>query len=129
MKFPPPLYSCHEKVAFLSGRKNCIPIHCFAHAFSVKQFTKIHTESKSLNLSKNSLFFIWTKIHILRVSFLTKFTISKSHFSQNSHFSSTKFLVISGLKVSFCSNVRHLAVIYCIIKTNISLSLYIPCRS
>ena len=37
----------------------------------------------------------YPKIHILKVSFLAKFTISKSHFSQNSHFltffSNTKF--------------------------------------
>ena len=29
---------------------------------------------------------IYPKIHILKISFFTKFTISKSHFSQNSHF-------------------------------------------
>ena len=47
-----------------------------------------HTRAKILNLSKNSLFETLTfhKIHNVKVSFFTKFTISKSHISQNSHF-------------------------------------------
>ena len=68
----------------------------------------LHTRAKIRNLSKNSDFenFMFYKIHISKISFLTrftflksqffiKFTISKSHFSQNSHFSNIKYLVIS----------------------------------
>ena len=66
-------------------------------SFQNKSFSDlIHTGAKSL---------IYPKIHILKISFLTKFTISMSHFSQNSHFSSFKFLVISGKKVTFCHSV------------------------
>ena len=41
-----------------------------------------HTGAKILNLSKNSHFenLIFDKIHNFNISFLTKFTISKSHF-------------------------------------------------
>ena len=50
----------------------------------------LHTRAKILNLSKNSPFEIslFDKIRIFRVSFFTKFTFWKSHFSQNSHFQS-----------------------------------------
>ena len=44
--------------------------------------------SKNPDLSENSYFEYsnFHKIHILKFSFLTKFTFSKSDFSQNSHF-------------------------------------------
>ena len=53
----------------------------------------MHTGAKILNLSKNSHFqnLIFHKIHIFNISFFTKFTFSKSHFSQNSHYSNIKF--------------------------------------
>ena len=43
---------------------------------------KTHTGAKILNLSKNSQFenLIFHKIHNLKISFFTKFTIWKSHF-------------------------------------------------
>ena len=48
-----------------------------------------HTGAKILNLSKNSHFenLTFHKIHISKILFFTKFTLQKSHFSQNSHFS------------------------------------------
>ena len=62
-----------------------------------------HTGAKTRNLSKNSHFqrLIYHKIHILKISFLTKFTISKSHFSQNSHFQSLILDKIHIFKASF----------------------------
>ena len=45
------------------------------------------------------------KIHILNISLFTKFTFSKSHFSQNPYFSNIIFLVISGQKGGFCPSV------------------------
>ena len=42
-----------------------------------------HTGARILNLSKNLTFY---KVHIFQISFFTRFTFSKSHFSQNSHF-------------------------------------------
>ena len=44
---------------------------------------------------------IHPKIHILKVAFLTKFTISKPHFSQNSHFQNRIFDKIHNFKVTF----------------------------
>ena len=46
------------------------------------QILQCHTRAKILNLSKKSHFeiLIFDKIHNFKVSFLTKFTISKSHF-------------------------------------------------
>ena len=44
---------------------------------------------------------IYPKIHIFKVSFLTKFTFSKSHFSKNSHFQSVIFDKIHIFKISF----------------------------
>ena len=44
---------------------------------------------------------IYPKIHILKISFFTKFTISKSHFSQNSHFQSVIFDRIHISKILF----------------------------
>ena len=41
------------------------------------------------------------KIHNLKISFLTKFTITKPHFSQNSHFENLIFDKIHNFNVSF----------------------------
>ena len=62
-----------------------------------------HTEAKILNLSKNSHFKIsfFDKIHLLKISFLTKFTFWKSHFWQNSHFANLIFNNIHNLDISF----------------------------
>ena len=55
-----------------------------------KEFVKLmdHTGAKILNSSKNSHYenLNFYKIHILKITFFTKFTILKSHFSQNSQF-------------------------------------------
>ena len=61
----------------------------FASKILEKQFSiEFHTGAKVLNLSENSHFKKpqFDKIHIFKISFLTKITMSKSHFSQNSHF-------------------------------------------
>ena len=60
--------------------------------------SKMDQNPEILNSSKNSLYdnLTFHKIHIFKISYFTKFTISKSNFSQNSHFSDIKFLVISG---------------------------------
>ena len=52
-----------------------------------------HTGAKILNLSKKSHFenLTFDKIHKFKVSFLTRFTTSKSQFWQNSHFQSLTF--------------------------------------
>ena len=56
-----------------------------------------HTGAKILYLSKNPHFH---EIHIFKISFFTKFTISKSHFSQNSHFQS---LIFHKIHISYFS--------------------------
>ena len=96
---------------------------------------------KNSQFIQNSHFesLIFHKIHNIKISFLPKFTISKSHFSQNSQFQNLIFHKIHIFKVSlftfcykrgslrslkeFISTTRHLAVIYCIIKPNILLTL------
>ena len=61
--------------------------------FSSNWKNGFHTGAKILNLSKNSLFenLTFHKIHILKILLFTKFTISKSHFSQNSQFQNVFF--------------------------------------
>ena len=44
---------------------------------------------------------VYPKIHILKISLFTKFTISKPHFSQNSPFQNLIFHKIHILKISF----------------------------
>ena len=63
-------------------------------------WSSIHTRAKIRNLSENSHYenIIFQKIHYFKISFFTKFTFSMFYFSQNSHFSKIKFLVISGYK-------------------------------
>ena len=65
-----------------------------------------HTGAKILNLSKNSHFenLTFHKIHIFKISCFTKFTFSKSHFSQNSHFQILIFHKIHIFKASFFKN-------------------------
>ena len=65
----------------------------------------LYTEAKILNLSKNSHFenLIFDKIHNFKISFFTKFTFPKSHFSHNSHFQNIIFHKIRIFKISFFS--------------------------
>ena len=58
------------------------------------QFLGDHTGAEILNLSENSHFenIIFDIIHIFKVSFLTKFTFSKSQFSQKFTSNSWSFL-------------------------------------
>ena len=44
---------------------------------------------------------IYPKIHIVKFSLFTKFTFSKSHYSQNSHFQNIIFHKIHSFKISF----------------------------
>ena len=53
----------------------------------------------------------YPKIHIFNVSFLTKFTFSKFHFSQNSHFSNTKFWIKSWV-LPQCGQVRVIYLVF-----------------
>ena len=59
----------------------------------------IHYFSGKITLGQKSL--IYPKIHIIKPSFFTKFTISKSHFSQNSQFHNLIFHKIHNFKISF----------------------------
>ena len=54
----------------------------------------------------NSLFWslIFDKIHIFKVSFFHKFTISNSHFSQNSHFQIPRLTKFTFFKHQFLGN-------------------------
>ena len=65
---------------------NLICLTYFWSPFTLVQNCNIHTEANIINLSKNSHFknLTFHKIHIFKISFLTKFTFSKYHFSQNS---------------------------------------------
>ena len=47
---------------------------------------------------------MFDKIHIFKTSFLTKFTFSKLHFSQNSHFINLDFFHESFNFTSLCKN-------------------------
>ena len=55
--------------------------------------SELHTGAKILSLSKNSHFenLIFHKNHNFKVSFFTKFTFWKSHFSQNSQVQNLNF--------------------------------------
>ena len=73
-----------------------------SHEISIAQMDDIAAEVKFARyhtLGQKST--IHPKIHILRISFLTKFTILKSHFSQNSHFQNLIFHKIHNFKISF----------------------------
>ena len=72
---------------------------CTKNCIQMAQINLLHhTRAKILDLTKNSHFgnLIFHKIHNFKHSFFTRFTVSKSHFSQNSHFSNIKILVIYG---------------------------------
>ena len=75
-------------------------------------YPKIHNLKSQFTHNSHFQNLIFDKIHNFKISFFTKFTISKSHFftnftfsqshfSQNSHFSSIKFLAISRKKSWF----------------------------
>ena len=55
------------------------------------QYRKIEFFIVAQNLHTGAKSSIYPKIHISKISFLTKFTISKPHFSQNLHFSNIKY--------------------------------------
>ena len=61
----------------------------------------LHTGGKILILSKN---------HILKFSIFPKFTILKSHFSQNSHFQNLIFHKINFFKASFFTKFTYFKV-------------------
>ena len=65
----------YEKTVFKNQSKN-------SHFFLYTKIDGFHIGAKILN---------YTKIHILNIVIFTKFTFSKSHFSQNSHFENLIF--------------------------------------
>ena len=71
-----------------------------------------NTGAEILNLFKNSQFENHTfhKIHNLKISFFTKFTFSKSHFSQNSQFQFLIFHKIHIFKLSFFTKCTFLSI-------------------
>ena len=91
-------YMCLDGALEFWILSNLICLTYFWSPFTLVQNCNIHTGAKIVNSSKKSHFknLKFHKIHILKILFFTKFTFSKSCFSQNSHFSNIKFLVIYG---------------------------------
>ena len=66
---------------------------------------KIHISSKKSQCLQNLHF---QKIHSFKISFFPEFTVSKSQFSQNSHFQNLIFHKIRIFKISYLTKVTYM---------------------